>query len=250
MISSLNNATVKATAKLAKRRERDRRRMLLVEGHRAAAVALASGVTTRLFLHTPSARLRVPLLDAATASGAKVVEVTVSVMRHLTSHEHPPSVLAVCAQRPVAARQAASGDLIVVLSGMRDPAVAGGMLAAAAAAGATAAISLEGSTDPFSPAAVRAGAGAHFLLNVARDVPASDAAAALGRRDLFALTNDGMPVCSASMKRPLALVICGGEVPSAFERAARVCVPEGSHGILPGPAARAAVALYAIGAAE
>ncbi|GAC1416223.1 MAG: RNA methyltransferase [Actinomycetota bacterium] len=246
MISSLNNATVKATAKLAKRRERDRRRMFLVEGHRATTVALASGISVPLLFYTPAARKRTELLDGAALSGSKMSEVSPAVMRHLTTHAHPPDVLAVATQRPATAKKAAAGAFLVVLSGVKDPAVAGGILSAAAGAGATGVIVLEGSTDVFAPAAARAAAGAHFILPIARDIAPADAVAACGSRALYALTEQGRAVCSASMNLPLALVVCESGVPAEFAHADCVAVPSGVHGCGPGLGSRAAISIYQV----
>lgn len=245
MISSLNNATVKATARLRKRRERERRGAFLVEGHRAAAVALSSGARFLALLHTPAARRRRAALVTA-AAATKVHEVSNEVMAFLTDSAHPPDVLAVVPLRPAGLGEAVAAGLVVVLAGVRDPAVAGGILAAGAAAGARGAVALRGTADVFAPAAVRAAAGAHFALRLAAGADPAAVAGALEGRRVAALSEDGVPVCSASMREIDALVVCDGEVPAAFAAARRVSIPAGDRGVAAGLVARAAIALHEV----
>lgn len=243
MISSRSNATVKSTVRLRKRREREKRGVFVVEGHRATAVAAALGARLLEVFHTATAaRRRHALLQSM--SGAKIHAVTPEIMAYLTGSPHPPDVIAITPMRPVPASRAARGDLILVLAGVKDPAVAGGLLAAGAAAGAAGAIGLRGTTDLFAPPCVRAGAGAHFALPLAVDVEPEDADAALAGHRIVALSDGGVPVCSENMRPPIAVVIGEGPLPEAFSRAERVCVPAGPSGVMAGPVARAAVALY------
>ncbi|MHB8511378.1 MAG: TrmH family RNA methyltransferase [Actinomycetota bacterium] len=242
MISSVNNASVKATAKLAKRRERDRRRMCLIEGHRAVSVALAQGLSVPMIFHVGAERKHASLMDAALLAGSKVREVSVAVMQHLTTMTHPPDVVAVGAQRMWSAVDAAAGDFVIVLAAVKDPAVAGGILASAAGAGVTGAISLEGSTDPFAPAAIRAGVGAQFVVRISRDVPPAQACAALRDRDVYWLNEGGERVFSVRMRKPVALVIGDSD---AFASAKQICI-ESSSAVGPGLVAQAAIALYQV----
>ncbi|HVL91048.1 MAG TPA: TrmH family RNA methyltransferase [Actinomycetota bacterium] len=243
MISSRANAAVKSTVRLRKRREREKRGVFLVEGHRAVSAAVAKGIKLLDVFHTePALRHREPLLRSI--SGATVRSVTPEIMAHLTGHDHPPDVLAIAPLRPSSIKAAVKGDLIVILSGVRGPGVAGGILAAAAAADASGVIVLGSTTDPFGPACVRAAAGAHFALAVAPCEDAAAAAAAAGQRTVVVLSEDGSPVCSENMRPPLALVVAEGPLPEAFSTARRVSVPAGSAGVAAGLVARAAIALH------
>lgn len=245
MISSRANASVRQTYRLRKRRERERRGVFLIEGHRAVAAAAAGGVKLLDLFYTPAAAVRrEPILRAAT--GAKMHAVAPPIMAHLTDHDHPPDMLAVAPLRPATVKRCVAGDLTVVVYGVRDPAIAGAILAAAAAADATGVIAMPGTADLFAPACVRAAAGAHFALPVAVDQPEDAVAAALAGRRLAALRDQGTPVCSASMRPPLVLVIGEGPVPVAFAAADPVAVPPGRAGIGPGLGARAAIALHEV----
>ncbi|MGH8703791.1 MAG: RNA methyltransferase substrate-binding domain-containing protein, partial [Burkholderiales bacterium] len=100
MISSLSNATVKATVRLQKRRERDRRGSFLVEGRRAVAAALSAGVQLHEVFHLQGADASKPIVETAARSGATLHEVSPAVMAHLTDLRHPPDVLAVAPLHP------------------------------------------------------------------------------------------------------------------------------------------------------
>lgn len=243
MISSRSNAAVKSTVKLRKRREREKRGVFLVEGHRAVAIAVARGVRLLDVFHTASAtRHRETLLRSL--GGATLRAVTPEIMAHLTGHDHPPDVLAIAPLRPASLKTASKGDLTVILAGVQGPGVAGGVLAAAASADASGAIVLPGTTDPFAPACVRAAGGAHFAMPVALcDDPAA-AVEAVSGRSVVVLSEDGSPVCSENMRPPLAFVVAEGSIPEAFAAAAHVCVPAGESGVAPGISAQAAIALY------
>lgn len=219
--------------------------MFLIEGHRAVAAALAGGVKLLDLFYTPAAAVRrEPILRAAV--GAKMHIVAAPIMAYLTTHDHPPDILAVAPLRPATLKRCVAGDLTVVLYGVHDPAVAGAILAAAAGADATGALAIPGTTDLFAPACVRAAAGAHFAFPVAADqAPADVAASAAGRR-LVALTVPGSPVCSASMRPPLVLLIGEGPLPEAFAAAEAVTVPPGRAAIGPGLGGRAAITLHEV----
>ena len=55
MISNPNNPTIRQIRKLRKRRERDKRRQVIVEGHRSLSVAIHAKADVSKVLHTPSA---------------------------------------------------------------------------------------------------------------------------------------------------------------------------------------------------
>lgn len=250
MISSLNNQAVRSTAKLQKRRERERRGALLVEGHRAVSVALQAGATVTALFHLQRARTRVGLLDAIASAGAKISEVTPAVMAHLTDHQHPPDVCAIVLMRPADLARATAGDVCVVLSEVHDPAVAGGIMAAAAGSGATGIVALNAVCDLTSPACIRAGMGAHFTLPFAQGVAWSEIRAALANRPVFSLEEGGIPVDSAGMKAPLGIVVSeSAETTLERDGVQSVWMSQGPYGVQAGPVGRAAVAFHEIGRA-
>lgn len=219
--------------------------MFLIEGHRGVAAAVAGGVKVLDLFYTPAAAVRrEPIIRAAV--GAKMHAVAPPIMAHLTAHDHPPDMLAVAPMRPAPLKRCVAGDLTVVLYGLRDPAIAGAVLAAAAGADATGAVGLRGTTDLFAPACVRAAAGAHFAFPLAAGHTPDQVAAVVAGQRLVALTAQGSPVCSAPMRPPLVLLIGEGPLPHAFATADPVAVPPGRADIGPGLGGRAAIALHEV----
>lgn len=251
MISNPNNSQIRAVRKLRKRRERDRRRALLVEGHRALDAAVRSGCPILELVHTPEgAAKRRDLVRSAKDAGAKVLEVTSEVMRSLTSVGSNPDVLGIVPLREATLDEAAQAfGLGTVLAGVHDPAAAGSILASCAAAGGSVAIATTGTTDLFAPKPVRSAAGAHFLLRVVSGVDPERCAETLKAHGVRMVTvgAEGTDVSSSILAEPLAVVV-GDEtdLPEAFAGgvAERVRVGVGSGPIRPPLAAEAAVVLF------
>jgi TrmH family RNA methyltransferase len=250
VISNPSNPTVREVRRLRKRGERERRRAVLAEGARAVATALASGRPVRQVLHTRAAALRRrALLEGARRAGAALLEVTPEIMASLTSVTTAPDVLGVVEAGPVAVDEAAGRlGLGAVLAGVRDPATAGILLASLAAAGGTATVATTGTTDLFAPKAVRAAAGAQFVLAVAVGAAPEECAGALGRAGARVVAVDarGAPPADADLAWPLAVVVGDGELPAPLEAAVGQRVgPGGPPGPVPAPVvALAAVVLF------
>jgi TrmH family RNA methyltransferase len=251
VISNPNNATIRQVRKLRKRRERDRRRQILVEGHRALAVALRSNTEVPIVLHTAAASSkRADLLGEARARGASLHEVSPDVMASLTSVETPPDVLGVAAMPACTLADAvARFGFGSVLAGVRDPATAGSILSSTAAAGGRVAISTTGTTDLFAPKPVRSAAGAHFLIAIAPDADPSECAAALGSRGvrIVALEAGGRHPADADLDGRVAVVLSDdGAMPEALDNAVqqRVTAMQRDAGIRPSVGAEAAVVLF------
>ena len=251
MISNLNNPTIREIRKLRKRRERDRRHEVIVEGHRALAVALrAKGDVSRV-LHTRSASdKRSDLLREARAAGAALFEVSPAVMSSLTSVETAPDVLGVAPMPSSTLEEAVARlGLGAVLSGVKDPATAGSILSSCAAAGGAVAIATTGTTDLFAAKPVRSAAGAHFVLSIVPDVSPERCAEALraaGAR-IVAVDQDGQDPELVDLDGPLAVLVAEhGAAPDALtaQIEARAAVGNGPSGIRPSVAAEAAVVLF------
>jgi TrmH family RNA methyltransferase len=251
VISNPNNSTIKQIRKLRKRRERDRTRRMIVEGHRALGVAIRAQAGVSYVLHTTDAAVRrADLLRTARAAGAKVLEVTADVMVSLTSVSTAPDVLGVAPIPATTLNDAVSKlGLGAVLAGIRDPATAGSILSSCAAAGGSVAIATKGTTDLFAPKPVRSGAGAHFVLAIAPDVSVEECARALrdGGARVAVLDRVGRDPSEADLGDPIAVVITGEDaLPATFGEAGEehVAVAGSSTDIRPSVAAQAAVVLF------
>ena len=251
MISNPNNPTIRQIRKLRKRRERDKRRQVIVEGHRSLSVALHAKADVSKVLHTPSATTkRSELLQDARERGASIHEVSPAVMASLTSVETAPDVLGVATMPGCTLEQAVSRlSLGAVLAGVRDPATAGSILSSCAAAGGEVAIATAGTTDLFAPKPVRSASGAHFLLSIAPGVDPEACAEALrsaGVR-MVALEAEGGDLGDADLEGKIAIVVGEeGAMPKALSDAAdaRVAAGSGPTGIRPSVGAEAAVVLF------
>ena len=251
MISNPNNPTIRQIRKLRKRRERELRRQIIVEGHRALAVAVSSKAVVSAVVHTPAATSkREDLLREARARGAAVHEVSTEVMASLTSVETAPDVLGV-ASMPGCSLDDAVGrfGFGTVLASVRDPATAGSILSSCAAAGGSVAIATAGTTDLFAPKPVRTASGAHFLLAITPDVDPAACAEALRRAAvrIVSVETGGRHPADADLDGRVAFVLSDdGAMPGPIAEAAdqRVAAMHGDAGVRPSVGAEAAVVLF------
>lgn len=95
------------------------------------------------------------------------------------------------------------GDIVVV-DRIQDPGNLGAIFRTAAAAGVAQVWCLRGSTDPWSPKALRAGMGAHFVLSIRDQLPESTL--------LTELASLGVP-CFATANHPGAETLYAPELP-------------------------------------
>jgi RNA methyltransferase, TrmH family len=251
VISNPNNPTIRQIRKLRKRREREKSRQLIVEGHRALAVAIASTTGVSRVLHTRSAaERREDLLRNAKARGATVQEVSTAVMESLTSVDTAPDVLGVVSMPSCTLAEAVGRfGLGAVLAGVRDPATAGSILSSCAAAGGAVAIATKGTTDLFAPKPVRSAAGAHFVLAIASDVSPEECADALrsaGVRSIL-VNGGGIPAQDVDLDGRLAIVVGEDDAvppPLAATAERQVGAGSGSSPVRPSLGAEAAVVLF------
>ncbi|CAN5328051.1 RNA methyltransferase [soil metagenome] len=168
VVTSSDNAAVKAARKLARPHVLARGDAFLVEG--PGPVREAAGRLRTLFA-TPDALARErDTAERARVAGAEVVAVSERVLATLATTGTPQGLVGV-ATLPVAALDAAlgAGTLVVVLAGVGDPGNAGTVVRSADAAGASAVAVTAGSVDVRNPKAVRASAGSLFHLPVVEE---------------------------------------------------------------------------------
>ena len=204
-IESPANPRVKLLRSLTTRSGRSRERSFLVEGIRLLEAALASGALPSLVLYDPAARSEQPrlaaLLDqlpravcwAATPAIIKLVSETVTSQGVVGAFPLPTDPIP-------------TSGLIVVADGLGDPGNLGTLIRTAAAAGAAAVACLPGTTDPFAPKVVRAGAGAHWRLPINR-LSIEELQADAGRGGWLAATRGGIPYHAVSWRSDGYLVI-------------------------------------------
>ncbi|MDQ3699545.1 MAG: RNA methyltransferase, partial [Chloroflexota bacterium] len=172
-ISSPDNPQVRLARSLLDASGRRRQRAFLVEGLRLMEAA-AEVAVPRLVLYAPpfgqrDARER-RLLRTLQRATCPVRPVTRSVLAWVTDTVAPQGIVAVMpflGARPVGAGGPA---LVLILDSVGDPGNAGTLLRTAAGAGVTSVVATKGTVDLYAPKVVRAGAGAHFLLDVHTDL--------------------------------------------------------------------------------
>ncbi len=185
-----------------------------MEGWRLLGAAVDAGVPIEVVLYTPEAAATprwAPLRDRLHSAGVREVLVSPEVLAPLSQVDTSQGTLGVV-ERPALASPAllrAAATLLVVLDGIQDPGNVGAILRTAAAVGVTAAATVASSADPFAPKALRASAGAVFLLPLLHFTTAAEAAAACvhaGLRVLVADPRGETLDAEASFLRPVALV--------------------------------------------
>ena len=185
-----------------------------MEGWRLLGAAIDADVPIEVMLYTPEAAATprwASLRDRLRSAGVREVLVTPEVFAVLSQVDTPQGSLGVVG-RPALVSPAllrTPDGLLVVLDGIQDPGNVGAILRTAAAVGATAAATVGSAADPFAPKALRASAGAVFLLPLLHFTTAAEAAAACvhaGLRVLVADPRGEILDTEASFRRPVALV--------------------------------------------
>lgn len=166
--------------RLKTRKGRPREGLVLVEGVRASAEALAAGADIRFVVRSPrllDTEAGRTLASALTGrelqtDGVAVTELTDVELADLSDTEHPQGVLCVCSEPSLDLAQLRIGTpaTVLLLDGLQDPGNLGTLIRAARAFGVDAVIVLDGSVDPWNPKAVRAAAGASFRTQITRAV--------------------------------------------------------------------------------
>lgn len=222
MITSAHNPRLAhVRGLLSQRKERKAAQEFVIEGVRLAEEAFTSSWLPSLVLHTSELSPRgQELVGKFHAAGCEVEGITPALLNSLSGTESPQGILAVLPMRelPLPAKP----NLLLIADAIRDPGNLGTLLRSAAAAGVEAAILAPGTTDPWSPKAVRSAMGAHFRLPI-RSLD-WDAISALCKPRLWVLLAEaaqGTPAWQLNLRQPLALIV-GGEAEGASRVGAKL----------------------------
>lgn len=206
VVTSTDNAAVKAARKLARRQTRDRENAFLVEGPQAVRESLDA--LRRLFA-TPTADAG--LVQAARDRGVEVVVVAEPVLATLADTVTPQGLVGVARLHTPALDEVLAGaQLVVVCWQVADPGNLGALVRSADAAGADAVVCTAGSVDPRNPKAVRASAGSLFHLPVLADADPQVVLRACHERGLQLVAADAggpTPYTDVDLARPTALLL-------------------------------------------
>lgn len=193
MIDNEKAPRIKRAAALAKKKERQRTGMFLVEGPQAVLELLThrADLAEVIFATTADAAWQFDLDALTEAHGVPVERVTAPVLQALAETVNPQGVVAVAHSFTESLTEVVDGaQLVAILHEVRDPGNAGAVLRAADACGADAVIFAGHSIDPFHPKVVRSTTGSLFHLPVAVAATLDDAVAAVRAAGLTALAAD------------------------------------------------------------
>lgn len=166
-ITSADNARYKALVKLAhSSRERRERGLSLLDGvHLVAAYGAHVGVPEQVVVS--AAGLNNPEIRALLNELASPEPLALSdaLFRQISTVETPTGIIA-AVNTPRPSLPPADIGACVMLDGIQDPGNLGSILRSAAAAGIRRVLLAKGSVHAWSPRVLRAGMGAHFMLQV------------------------------------------------------------------------------------
>jgi TrmH family RNA methyltransferase len=155
------------------------------------------------------------LARRAEEAGARVLDVTSSVLEAMSPVRHPSGIVAIARRRTATLDEALGGDnqMVLMLEHVQDPGNVGAIIRTADACGATGIVVGPGSADPYGWKALRGSMGSAFRLPVASQPSLSEATADARRRGLrliAAVPRGGTSLPSSDLCRPIAVVL-GGE---------------------------------------
>lgn len=185
-ITSLQNPQIKRAIHLRESRQRAKLGLILIEGRREFARALASGVVPdRLFYLASLGSELDEHLDAAERAGVELCPVSAPVYEKLAFGRRTEGLVAVAPtpSRRLDDLRLPPGPLVAVLEAVEKPGNVGAVLRSADAAGVSAVVLADPGTDLFNPQTIRASLGAVFTLPAATG-PTSEVLAWLRSQNL------------------------------------------------------------------
>lgn len=213
MPDPLSNRRRKTIASLTRRRGRRRHDQTLIEGRRALRAALDAEaplveiVVTHQALDDPAVQA---LLDRASVP---VFVTDVTTLAELTDVEAPQGFVAVVERRlldPSAVpERLGDGGTVLLLDGVQDPGNVGTLLRTAAWFGTQAVVAGPGTAGLYGPKVMRAGAGGHWALDLARTDAPGPLLDRLRRQGvaLYGADLQGIRAAAWSPSRPSALAL-------------------------------------------
>jgi TrmH family RNA methyltransferase len=235
---------VKRWAKLAREsRLRRSEGRALIEGPHLLAALLSQKLQPKALVATEAALADREISSLVARSGVRPVVVSEAAFKAIADAETPRGVAAEIAI-PSLRREGAW----VFLEAVQDPGNVGAIVRSAAAFGAGAVILDRGCADPWSPKALRAGMGGHFLLQVLQVDALAPALEGFPGRLVCTVAHGGERLDRIDLKDDLGWIFgseAHGVSPQIQERAAlKVTIPLASGTESLNVAAAAAVCLY------
>jgi len=217
-----------------------------VEGPKLVEQALRAGLDADALLVTEEGEAHLERIFQAAAESdggiprARILRTTEKLFAAVAGTEGPQGVAGLFAQRAwqfedllrgISGRdgenRGASSPLVVILTEIQDPGNVGTIIRSAEAFGATGAVATRGTTDPWSPKALRASAGSSLRLPILRGIaiPVLLAQLRIAKMKIYAASARGENASDSSkweLRDPAAIFIGneGRGLPAEVERAA------------------------------
>jgi len=170
LITSRHNPTIKHLVKLRQRRERDRQKLLLIDGARALRLALHNALPiTTIYFAEHLAHVHTDLLQRARAASITLQAVSAAVFHKIGYGDNPDGILGVALQPSVGLTRLprVAVPLYLITEGLEKPGNLGAILRSADAAGVTGLIVCNSQTDIWNPNVIRASQGAFCTVPIA-----------------------------------------------------------------------------------
>jgi TrmH family RNA methyltransferase len=220
MITSVHNPRVKQAVRLRDHRQRRKEQLILIDGARELARAIAAGVALREVFVCPelcrSEEAR-RLLTILPGSGGQRLDVSEAVFARLAFGRRSEGLVGVAAvgapgtpgRRRLEDIVLPANPLVAVLEGVEKPGNIGAVLRSADGAGVSALVVADPRTDLFNPNAIRASLGTIFSLGVCAATPAAVLAWLRDRgfQILAARVEGSVCYTEVDYRRPTAIVL-------------------------------------------
>ncbi|MEB3195890.1 MAG: RNA methyltransferase [Candidatus Sericytochromatia bacterium] len=161
-LSSLQNPRIKLARSLVRRKEREASGCFLIEGSKLLQEALASGLQPNQVFATAAWWDTHEFPPGET----EAFLVPPALLEALATTETPDGVVAIAPLPTPKRPRLGPSALVLIAHQLQDPGNLGTLIRAADAAGADAVVVTPGSTDPWSPKAVRSSMGSCFHLPI------------------------------------------------------------------------------------
>ncbi len=197
-------------------RGREESGRLIVEGRRAVRTVLTGPLKPEYLLTGPAMATQLEeLAEWFGAGDVPVYNLTATQASELSDTAHPQELFAVLPWRPATGIPLVLPQLILHLSGIRNPLNMGALLRTAAAFGIAVTCSPD-CVDVTHPAAVRGGAATYFSLPLNVNMPLSELHARCPHRLVYASATGGTDLSTWTWPERVILVM-GGEASGATE---------------------------------
>lgn len=167
-ISSFSNPKIKNLIKLqTKKRERDKKGLVVIEGKKEIELAWQNGIKIKELFHAPEWNSKGTSINNA---GFSVFTVSKQVFAKASYRETPDGFLAVAVSpslKKLSKTRMSSRPLLIVLEGVEKPGNLGAVLRTADAAGVDAVIVNQERTDVYNPNVIRSSLGSVFSNQIA-----------------------------------------------------------------------------------